>query len=65
MSVKEFFAYANIKQTVVEFLKNKGDFESLQPKHKKPFRAHINKHHSSTATLQAANLNSNLDNNLI
>ena len=44
MSVKEFFAYANIKQTVVEFLKNKSDFELLPQKHKKPFRAHINKH---------------------
>jgi hypothetical protein len=44
MSVKEFFAYANIKQTVVEFMKNKGDFETLHQKHKKPFRAHINKH---------------------
>ena len=44
MSVKEFFAFANIKQTVIEFLKNRADFESLQEKNKKPFRAHINKH---------------------
>lgn len=43
MSVKEFFAYAVIKQTVIEFLKNKGDFEHLNARHKKPFRAHINK----------------------
>jgi hypothetical protein len=56
MSVKEFFAYANIKQTVVEFLKNKGDFESLQPKHKKPFRAHINKHLNTTQASTNVNM---------
>ena len=44
MSVKEFFAFANIKQTVIEFLKAKADFENLHEKYKKPFRAHINKH---------------------
>ena len=44
MSVKEFFAFANIKQTVIEFLKNKADFETLPDKNKKTFRAHINKH---------------------
>jgi hypothetical protein len=44
MSVKEFFAFANIKQSVVEFLKNKGDFDQLPAKYKKPFRALINKH---------------------
>ena len=44
MSVKEFFAFANIKQTVIEYLKNKADFENLPEKFKKPFRAHINKH---------------------
>lgn len=44
MSVKEFFAFANIKQTVIEFLKHKGDFECLPEKYKKPFRAHINRH---------------------
>lgn len=47
MSVKEFFAFANIKQTVIEFLKNRAEFESLPEKNKKPFRAHINKHTSS------------------
>ena len=41
MSVKEFFAFPVLKQTVIEFLKNKGDFESLPDKHKKHFRAHI------------------------
>ncbi len=44
MSVKEFFAFANIKIAVVEYLKSKADFDSLASKHKKPFRAHINKH---------------------
>jgi hypothetical protein len=47
MSVKEFFAFANIKIAVVEFLKQKADFDALAPKHKKPFRAHINKHVNS------------------
>ena len=47
MSVKEFFAFANIKQTVIEYLKNKADFENLHEKYKKPFRAHINKHQGS------------------
>ena len=51
MSVKDFFAFANIKQTVIEFLKNKSDFESLCAKHKKPFRGHINRHlQAPTAT---------------
>ena len=49
MSVKEFFAFANVKQTVIEFLKNKADFETLPDKNKKAFRAHINKHLSNTA----------------
>lgn len=44
MSVKEFFAFSNTKQTVLEFLKIKADFETLSDKFKKPFRAHINKH---------------------
>ena len=44
MSVKEFFAFANIKQSVVEFLKTKSDFEALNQRYKRPFRAHINKH---------------------
>jgi hypothetical protein len=46
MSVKEFFAFASIKIAAVEFIKLKGDFSQLQTKYKKPFRAHINKHHS-------------------
>jgi hypothetical protein len=50
MSVKEFFAFANIKIAVVEFLKQKADFEGLAPRHKKPFRAHINKHSSSESS---------------
>jgi hypothetical protein len=44
MSVKDFFAFANIKQTVIEFLKNRSDFESLPARHKKPFRGHINRY---------------------
>ena len=47
MSVKEFFAYPSIKLTVIEFLKNRSDFNSLPEKLKKPFRAHINKHQAS------------------
>jgi len=44
MSVKEFFAFASIKPAVVEFLKIRADFQALDSKFKKPFRAHINKH---------------------
>jgi hypothetical protein len=56
---------------VVEFLKNKGDFETLHLKHKKPFRAHINKHLNVNLPLVAQahqsitepfNANSALDN---
>jgi hypothetical protein len=57
MSVKEFFAFANIKQTVIEFLKNRSDFETLPAKSKKPFRGHINRYHQPTT----ANLNNNSD----
>ena len=48
MSVKEFFAFSSIKPTVLEFLKTKADFEALDAKFKKPFRAHINKHSASS-----------------
>lgn len=41
MSVREFFAFSVLKQSVIEFLKNKGDFDALGHKHKKPFRGHI------------------------
>ena len=41
MSVKEFFAFSVLKQSVIEFLKNKGDFDALGQKYKKPFRGHI------------------------
>ena len=34
---------------MIEFLKNKADFETLPDKNKKSFRAHINKHLSNTA----------------
>ena len=43
MSIKEFFAFAVIKQKAIEYLKVKTDFEILPEKHKRPFRAHINK----------------------
>lgn len=54
MSVKEFFAFANIKIAVVEYLKTKADFDLLSSKHKKPFRAHINKHASNMGANFAA-----------
>ena len=41
MSVKEFFAFSCIKPQVIEYLKNKADFNSLHQKYKKPFRGHI------------------------
>ena len=44
MSVKEFFAFPSLKQTVIEYLKNKADYVSLENRFKKPFRAHLNKH---------------------
>ena len=46
MSVKEFFAFSSIKPTVLEFLRSRADFDSLENKFKKPFRAYINKHSS-------------------
>ena len=46
MSVKEFFAFSSIKPTVLEFLRMRADFEALERKFKKPFRAYINKHAS-------------------
>jgi hypothetical protein len=50
MSVKDFFAFSNIKQTVIEFLKNRSDFETLPSRNKKPFRGHINRYHQNPAT---------------
>lgn len=47
MSVKEFFAFSQIKPKVIDFLKSKGDFDSLVSRQKKPFRAHITKIESS------------------
>ena len=41
MSIKEFFAFSVLKQTVIEYLKNKSDFNTLGIKYKKPFRGHI------------------------
>ena len=50
MSVKDFFAFSNIKQTVIEFLKNRSNFETLPSRNKKPFRGHINRYHQGPAT---------------
>ena len=58
MSVKEFFAYGSIKLAVTEFLKVRADFNVLDRKFKKSFRAHINKHSS----LQQASANHPLNN---
>ena len=41
MSIKEFFAFSILKPQIIEFLRHKGDFSSLSPKYKKPFRAHF------------------------
>ena len=50
MSIKEFFAFSIIKPQVIEFLKNKGDFESLGAKYKKPFRGHIIREENSQSS---------------
>jgi len=52
MSVKEFFAFGSLKLTVIEYLKNKADFDTLHDKFKKPFRAHINKHQEPNSGAQ-------------
>ena len=44
MSVKEFFCFSSLKPTVLEFLKMRADFDSLDAKFKKPFRAYINRY---------------------
>ena len=54
MSVKDFFAFANIKQTVIEFLKNRSDFETLPARNKKPFRGHINRYYPQPANQSPA-----------
>lgn len=43
MSFKEFFAFSNLKQSMIEFLKIHGDFDQLHDRFKKPFRANLNK----------------------
>ena len=50
MSVKEFFAIPSLKQTVIEYLKNRADYESLSDRFKKPFRAHLNKHKETNSS---------------
>ena len=62
MSLKEFFAYPNIKQTAIEFLKKDGNFEALGAKNKKPFRAHINKFLSGGAAATAGGGHNNNQN---
>jgi len=44
MSSKEFFSFSSLRPIVIEFLKTRADFSSLDAKFKKPFRAYINKH---------------------
>ena len=41
MILKEYFAHSYFKTQAIEFLKIKGDYNSLNQKHKKPFRSHI------------------------
>ena len=41
MSLKEFFNQAILKPTVVDFLRNRGDFRTLGAKCKKPFRGQL------------------------
>ena len=43
---------------MIEFLKNKADFENLHEKYKKPFRAHINKHQGAILGGETAPLES-------
>lgn len=61
MSVKEFFAFGSLKATVIEYLKNKADYENLQDKFKKPFRAHINKHQEPNAGAEPVGENREID----
>ena len=41
MSIKEFFAFSVLKQSVIEFLKNKAEYSTLGSKYKKAFRGQI------------------------
>lgn len=50
MSLKEFFAFPVLKQSIIEFLRNKGDFAGLPDKYKKPFKGQINYEHVPTDT---------------
>ena len=65
MSVKEFFAFSSIKPTVLEFLRSRADFDSLENKFKKPFRAYINKHSSVQQGLRSAPANQVEDDQLM
>ena len=57
MSFKEFFAFSNLKQSVIEFLKNHGDFENLHDRCKKPFRANLNKFAANSSQTTQQNKN--------
>ena len=52
MSFKEFFAFSNLKQSVIEFLKSHGDFDHLHDRFKKPFRANLNKFAANSSQTQ-------------
>lgn len=56
MSVKEFFAIPSLKLTVIEYLKNRADYETLSDRLKKPFRAHLNKHKENNSSAKPAEL---------
>ena len=43
MSLKEFFSHNVLKPSILEFLRNRADFEALPPKLRKPFRAQVMK----------------------
>lgn len=38
MSIRDFFSQSALKQSAIEFLKNKADFKTLSSKYKKAFR---------------------------
>ena len=38
MSVRDFFSNSVLKQSALEFLKNRANFQSLPSKYKRPFR---------------------------
>jgi len=41
MSIKDFFTIAVLKNSAIEFLKNRAEFDTLSFKYKKPFRGQV------------------------